>query len=695
MIFVSCAEGIDLLKILRDNGIPVERFDTPREALAHAPDGSAVMLLADDSEGPPAPLEAALLEDARARRLRLYVEYGAPPVYPVGSPTTPEWERVVVASDAFGEALPAGRILSLSGCPYAPTTAKRPWLVIARVAGYDTAVFGVPAGAAPILFEPEDGAMLVATAALSAFRAARFGPAAEWRTVWQRILAWLDPDAPPVALSVEPRVRPAYGPEAALPENAERRAIWLCADWVHNARILPTPERYEWLSARLLEGVEAGPPPPEGAPSGDGSHGVQEGYASGIRCDGSQWQRLPIRADCQAETAMVLAMNAEVRGSERDRETAANLLKFLYETSGLCGGARGNPEHPAFGHISWGTISPVWEVANYGDDNARALMGTMLTTAALGTDAWDAAMLRALLANLRTTGRQGFRGSRIDMPDLERKGWRAYAEADLLNFAPHYEAFMWACYLWAYRHTGHAPFLETAKRGIRAMMGAYPDRWTLQDNSERGQMLLPLAWLMRLEPTDEVRAWLRRIADDLLATQQPCGAIPERMEGRGDDVYMFPASNEEYGVTETPLIQENGDPASDQLYTAGFALLGLHEAAAVTGDADLRAAEDRLAEYLCRIQVHAEGMPDLHGAWFRAFDFRRWDYWASSADAGWGAWCIESGWGQAWIAAVLALRQTATNLWDRTAQSRIGDQMERVQAEMARNTGEPWPSNSA
>src|SRR6185369_2300301 len=111
-----------------------------------------------------------------------------------------------------------------------------------------------------------------------------------------------------------------------------------------------------------------------------------------------------------------------------------------------------------------------------------------------------------------------------------------------------------------------------------------------------------------------------------------CGAIEER---RGDSGlrtghFQVPQSNEAYGTNETPLIQSVGDPASDQLYTTGFALLGLHEAAAATGDAKLKLAEDNLAAFLCRIQIRSEKVPYIDGGWFRAFDYQRWDYWASS-----------------------------------------------------------------
>ena len=97
-----------------------------------------------------------------------------------------------------------------------------------------------------------------------------------------------------------------------------------------------------------------------------------EGFASQIQPDGNQVRRTPFCADCQAETAMVLALHARLVDAVRSREIGRNLLDFLYFKSDLHGGVRGNPKHPAFGLISWGAITPAWEIANYGDDNARA-----------------------------------------------------------------------------------------------------------------------------------------------------------------------------------------------------------------------------------------------------------------------------------------------------------------------------------
>jgi len=294
------------------------------------------------------------------------------------------------------------------------------------------------------------------------------------------------------------------------------------------------------------------------------------------------------------------------------------------------------------------------------------MLATLAAAASLDSPQWNTAVLKGLLANLRTTGPAGFRGMRIDIPDLERNGWRYYRDTERIFYSPHYEAYLWACNLWAYAHTRYMPFLEKTKRGIKIMMEGYPDKWIWQDNIEKARMLLCLAWLVRVKDTPEHRQWLERIFNDLIEYQEECGGIREKLP-RGHSGYVPPASNEAYGSSEAPLIQEDGDPCTDQLYTTGFAVLGLHEAFAATGDARIKQAEDRLVEYLCRIQTRSKKQFFLDGSWFRSFDYDKWEPWASSGDVGWGAWCIESGWGQAWIAATLALRQLDTSLWDFTA----------------------------
>jgi hypothetical protein len=378
-----------------------------------------------------------------------------------------------------------------------------------------------------------------------------------------------------------------------------------------------------------------------------------------------------LRSDCMGEGGMAAAFSAAIDAGAHARQVAANLSDFVYFRSPLAGGPRSDPRSPSFGLLGWSL--PNAAGVYYGDDNARCMLATMGTAALLESDRWDRPLLRCLLANLRTTGRLGFRGNRLEEEPLRRVGWRHHFESEPTNYAPHYEAYLWACFLWASHKTGLSLFRDRARNAIRMTVAAYPDgwRWTNGLQQERARILLPLAWLVRLDDTAEHREWLRRVATDLLALQDESGALREEIGRAESGRYGPPKSNEEYGTKEAPLIQQNGDPLCDLLYTTSFAFLGLHEAASATGERLYLEAAEKLAKFLCRVQVRSQSRAELDGAWFRAFDYGRWDYWASNADAGWGAWSVETGWTQAWIASLLAMRHMRTSLWQLTAGSRV------------------------
>jgi hypothetical protein len=291
------------------------------------------------------------------------------------------------------------------------------------------------------------------------------------------------------------------------------------------------------------------------------------------------------------------------------------------------------------------------------------------------------AVTRCVLADFRTTGVYGFREDCILAEDLQKNGWQHYWNAKNTRYSPHYAAWIWPCYLWAYDKTRFEPLLTRTETGMRMLMKAYPDHWFWCNRSgsiERARALLPLAWLVRVQDTPEHRGWLRTVARDLIALQDKSGAIRETIGGGGHGTL----SNAEYGTCETSLIQTDGDPIADMLYTCNFAMIGLHEAAAATGEPLYAEAENKLAKFLCRIQIRSEAHPELDGAWYRAFDFRNWEYWASNADWEWGPWCTETGWTQPWIAGTLALRHKKTSLWDLAKQAPVSKDFDRLRREM-------------
>jgi len=422
---------------------------------------------------------------------------------------------------------------------------------------------------------------------------------------------------------------------------------------------------------------------PENAVSGDGSLGSMEAVLSVIHQDGSQRISSVQRVDCICETAMAMALGGELLESESHRAIAANLLDYAHFKSEARKKERGDPTNGNYGLIAWGITNPAWYVANYGDDNARVMLSTLAAAGIQQDGRWDEAMMMCLLANLRTTGQLGFRGSRIDIGALN-SGWERYFHGRPVNLAPHFECYLWACYLWAYRQTGYELFLDRAETALKMTMAEHTDgwRWTNGLAQERARIVLPLAWLVRVKDTKENRAMLQTAVDGLIALQDESGAIREELGLPGRGAYPPPQSNAAYGTNEASLIAKNGDPVSDLLYTTNFALLGLHEAAAATGDPKIIAAEDKLAEFLCRIQVASASQPAVDGGWFRAFDFGRWEHWGCNADHGWGAWSIESGWTQGWIAAVLAMRQMDTSLWELTENSKIERHFDRLRRQM-------------
>ena len=185
-------------------------------------------------------------------------------------------------------------------------------------------------------------------------------------------------------------------------------------------------------------------------------------------------------------------------------------------------------------------------------------------------------------------------------------------------------------------------------------------------------LILPLAWLYRVSPTEKHLAWLDMMTGELLRNQVECGAIREELGDPGKGMFGKIASNDAYGKAEAPLIFDNGDPVSDMLYTCNFAFFGLNEAACATGDPEIVRAAEKLSDFLTRIQVRSESVKDVDGAWFRAFNFRDWNYWASDADSGWGASSTLTGWIQSWIVVTQALMEEGTSYWDETSGSGTG-----------------------
>jgi len=661
----------DLYFLLKKQGLKIKRFNDPFSALTGTSTNDALFIVADGYPKSKVELSDEFFKQARLKRLKLYIEYSANiPGVEVGvEPLHTQLERGVVATGVFGTGLKPMSILGINDCYILPAKVDNAAIVLAKVAGLDKAEYGIDDVVKyPLLFEKDD--RIISTTKLSNFATGRYGPNDAWRQVWSYILKKMTghdytfKDWPSY-------VKPMYGPDEALPTNATRKSIELGVEWFNKAKLFVDPSWKEmWLGYQGKGEAPFGPPIDQKLPVGDGSLGILEGHASKIYHNGSQQYRYWMRADVQGEASFALAAAGNMLNKKTYDKKAENLIDYMFHGSNLRAEERNDKNSASYGLIGWSVTHPG---VYYGDDNARALLGIIGASAYMNTDKWDREVVEGILANFRTTGRFGYRGERLEDKDLQKLGWKHYWERDIVHNAPHFESWTWACYLWLYSQTGYKPLLEKTKMAIRMTMKAYPDNWVWTNGiqQERARMILPLAWLVRIENTEEHRKWLDVMVSKIVENQVESGAIREELGGEGKGRFGRTKSNKEYGLHEAPLIFTNGDPIADMLYTSNFAFFSLNEAAHATGNKKYKDAVTKLSDFLTRIQVKSDRFKDLDGAWFRAFEYKRWEYWGSNADAGWGVWGTLSGWTQSWIVATQVLSAQDQSFWELTKKSEV------------------------
>ncbi len=671
-IYLVCKENNDLYKLLEDNNYSCKRYDNVSEALKETPEGETLLVLAQHYPAIRTDLPENFYSVVRNKKLKVFVEFpDRLPEGETGVVRSTKKERLVVTSGFAGEALPLMSILDAGLYSYIEVADRNCHIKGAKVAGFKKAVYGLEdTPDFPVLFE--DGDVLVSTTKLSDFNKSRYSPKNSWLNVIKGILNILDVEVNSGFAGWEPVVKPAFSKDEPLTPDAYSNAVTQGAAWYEKGRFLIHPDWVaQWKAVDALP-LPVGPPIDLSLPSGDGSLGVMEGHYSYINPDGSQPYRYWLRADCVSETAMTLAVADNLSETDRHTETSENLMDFLFNSGTFQTAESKDPQKSSYGLIGW---ADTHQYIYYGDDNARVILGAVLTAQMLGENKWDDRIEQLILANFRTAGKNGFRGGALSGDKIEKQGWEKLSQRKLENPAPHYESWLWATYLWLYDKTKYKPLLDKAKKAIQITMGKYPDKWLWTNGiqQERARMILPLAWLVRVEDTKQHRMWLSRVCNDLLKYQVECGALREELGAGGNGKYGAPKDNQQYGTAEAPVIQENGDPVADMLYTSNFAFFALNEAARATNDPKYTEAVDKLAGFLVRIQSTSSGRADLDGCWFRAFDYEDWEYYGSNADHGWGAWGTLTGWTQSFITTTLALKVQETSYWELTKETTIGD----------------------
>lgn len=641
MIF-KCSKNNDLYNSSNPKEYKALRFDNAKQALDAATVGDSVLILADSYPVCDNQITLSDINKIKEKKLRAYIEYPASlPGLDLKSPRQAEYERMVVCSDFFQPKLRENDILDAHKCYFVPMSSGKTLVSLAKVAGYDYAEYGLPKEQYPALFKMENQNILLGATAFSHFIKSRFSPFSSWESFWNAILAWLSGRENAVKIKTTPSVFPSYTRDEKLDANAEKKAFERSVSWFRNHALYNVAWRKDL--------------------------GVIEGFESEIEYDGRQLPRTWKRSDCIAEGAMVFAYDSVINKNPASSVIATKLLDTIYNHKEMYQDKESSPTH---GLVNWFPNGQLY----FGDDNARVILATLMTSNLLNNPRWDERVLKCIYANFRTSGPKGFRHKVIDIGKFAKHGnhWKGFGNEDHENLQPHFQAYLWACYLWAYKLTGFSGFYKKAVSGIAITMEKQDSwEWTNGLTQEYSRMLLPLAFLCRIDNSQTHREWLYNIVDFLDERIVDCGCIQEFMGPYENGMYPPPASNDDYGKGEASLFHKNGDPVCDLLYTMNFAFLGFHEAAVATGDERIKAIEDKIADFLCRIQMSSEKHPFLDGAWSRCFDFKRWEYFASSSDACWGAYSVESGWTNTWVATVMAMRSKQESLFNLSPEKRF------------------------
>lgn len=540
--------------------------------------------------------------------------------------------RTVVMDNWFGDILKPLSILIQHNCQIREVlTPVKAHLAAARVAGYRNACYGIDdVKCYPILFQhPQCENILIATTPISSFIQSRFLPVPDWEVIIGKIVGFLYGSDYPLNVVYVPDVRPSYGKNDKLEPWAEKNAF---------------DRSYEWFAREMFFTLNS-----------DVS-GVFEGYSSVMDVTGRQRPMPFLRGDCMGECTAIGALTTAINGEESGRYMTMKLLHTLFDTNQLqdC-----DPKSNTFGSLFFYNSPAAGSKSVYGDDNSRSCLGALLAEELLADSQYAEQILTVAYSLLRTTGPNGLREPSLGPSQFDEvKDWKYYRNNNFTEIWPHYQAWHWAFNIQMYHLSGDRRFMDSALSAMKLAIEAFPNyHWQNGTTGDWGRVLLPYAMLVEVDDTPEHRQWLDKVASFAVDHLNEYHALQELMGDISMGHYPSPRCNAEHGTNEAALVQNDGDPTCDLLYTMSYAFAGMNEAAMASGNPRYAAAAAGMADFMCRIQVKSDAQHYLDGAWMRAFDFELWDYFGNASDLGWGPWCVETGWVNSWISTTLGLRQ--------------------------------------
>ncbi|MDD3927987.1 MAG: hypothetical protein PHT33_15190, partial [bacterium] len=364
-------------------------------------------------------------------------------------------------------------------------------------------------------------------------------------------------------------------------------------------------------------------------PKADGSRGVYEGFRS------TDHKLIPIyRSDCNTETAMAMYLYGRLHNDKSYRDISANILGFLFDA----GWQDMNEKRATYGLWKFYDDLEVYPRTIWCNDNSWAAE----TLLALHRYEGDKDYLKRGMATCESFYRLGMeKRICISGGELNQKGLEVFLEDhDCIN-TPH--CYVPILYLHAYKAGGESKYLERAESGSVACGQRCGEACHHSDIFA----IYLLAALYKITGKEEYRARLNATVRKVKKYQLPCGAVRNFLNNEKH-------TRERYGLLEVGVMHRMKDNIADLLYINAPLVYSMYTAYKLTGDEEYGDIFRGIMDFMVRIQIESSDKR-LNGAWMRAFDYDRWDYYGSNGDVDWGPYCVESGWTNSWIAKTLAL----------------------------------------
>jgi hypothetical protein len=629
--------------------------------------------------------------------------------------------RGVVTSDLWAISYGVGAldVLSFHGSMYVDTglspaatkdlvDAGAAPVVLSRVAGNDKATFGLHnPSLKPLVVMSRDRRVTFVLASLSNARKGRYQPVLKWTGL---INALVGAHLAIPALTIPPwtpTVAPSFDRSTVLSPLDEQRAMMRGVNYL--SRMLPQDKGSFHVGPHRCPMAKA-------APAGYVPVCMTEGWAGSILRDGSQIQACHTRTDTNGEGALTLALASTLEGTvaqrrrEELRDFAGRMMQYqvLYvdmqagNDSCAWGFVKGlfvlcNAPAPGFGadastgqvavlndpldtsanvYAAASRVRPFPEEVFYGDDNSRWAFGMMGTGIILNDPIGVMAGVQNAFAVLRATGVDGFRYMCLNPLSggascpADSTWWHNTFNSTMRvtvdsMASGHYLFTVWGMFYLMYNMTGIEVFNQRANAGLETWTQLWPSVMvTVSQMCDTMQMVWPLAWRVRVNPSAANVAQLKRFVTTIWERRHESGLVPDsNSPGPRWNSGAMAGGNDEYNTRETMVISKEGEGVSDLLYGYNWFYVGVHEAWAATGDEFYAHIADAMTDALVRVQAASHTHPELDGAWFRGFDADMWDIFGSPGDIGWNAFGVENSWTVTWITITMALRNTKSSLF--------------------------------